>query len=443
MPSFERIAMTSIFTALEDIGLGVAPRPPIEPAIEPMTPLFGDAIDQVVVDDSGLYEKIAQRIDVAKSVGSAVDALKNGSMGMQATTGSALGVAIECLLNTIGEKAPSVKYLPQASYRARTQNAAVAVEAYGATLAAVWKRLMEMLREFAAFIKKSVAARIAAITSLKTKVGKAEAFVAQKRKAMPEMNAPVINRPFFTDANLAARLCLANGSVPQGAELLRKALTHFATMRHLYDANEHVFKSAGLKLGQAADRISTDSTEFPTLIGDALAELQTEIIHHAYMGSEYEQQPGVKLFEEPLVFGGRSYFRTTVNSVTEFNLGDMVSKTGPSTNAREFDPEQRLYCLSDKNPEELLAAIRAHVSVQSTYLNLIEGIEKSLDRINKAIEQGISRGELVDAAEQRGRQVSKAISLMMGQVNSVVNDLAVYDNRVGDALITYAIKSVA
>lgn len=433
--------------ALEDTGLNQDNEPILPTNVDEDAACEFDVTD----DESGLTAVVGKQIDVLRDFDRIDDALisTNQLSGISENTAQALQVAVESMCSAVGVEYKSVEFEPQSSYRARRKNVTVAVESFKEAAKAVWMKVVELLKRFVAWLKRTFALRRAKNASVQAKANrltdKVRAAQENKDPAAPAVSR-VIDPANFIDPVLVTRLNV-KGSVPQNVELVRAANDHFAQMRNFYQAGLVYSNIIVGELEQCLDAVNKDGSEFNDKISTVLGQLLSRsIITRVCPKPNRTFSKGVLLYEEPLVFGHRSYYRSSSNSASDITMDDIVSEVAESSSIVRVDPNQKLYALELTHSEVLSKNIQAHVRMIGNWIDQFDRIVERTDRISARASKLDSRPDAdarsIERSARRARQITRAFNIFMRQYNSLAGSMISYDHMVCDSLLTYSLKAM-
>ena len=409
-------------------------------------------MQQEATEEIGYTGDLTEHVRAADAVGELVEYLDgaNEGQGLQCPEAEALTIAVEHLLRNIGfvGGVQSAALEEQSTRRAALHNKTVTMEAFMDVLARIWKRIVEMLAKAYQWLKKVFSAR-----SIRSKVQKEridrvqEATVEAKAKDTISPRTTPREDETFSNESLHARLAVGL-HVPSGLELIRTVQNYVHQMEQLDRAFIALDNEMLKHLESAMHTVNVKGDGFQHAIGVVYRLLVTSPIQkRSKAPNDYSQ--GIVLFEEPLVFGNRSYYRTGATSVAQVEDGgtadDLVAKVEASFVSRgEPNHSEPMRKLSIEQVEEInklvLGRWKAADSIRDQRAYNLERLNRLEAEARHLMTRTGSRE--IDRANKRATRLAKALSWYTKQRSSIDIGLYNYDEVVLNALLDYTTQSV-
>ena len=296
-------------------------------------------LQQEATEEIGYTGDLTEHVRAADAVGELVEYLDgaNEGQGLQCPEAEALTIAVEHLLRNIGFEGgvQSVALEEQSTRRAALHNKTVTMEAFMDVLARIWKRIVEMLAKAYQWLKKVFSARSIRAKVQKERVERVqEATVEAKAKDLITPRTTPREDETFSNESIHARLAVGL-HVPSGLELIRTVQNYAHQMEQLDRAFIALDNEMLKHLETAMHTVNVKGDGFQQSIAVVYSLLLASPIQkRSKAPNDFSQ--GIVLFEEPLVFGNRSYYRTGATSVTSNGTAPTASRQGETSSKSEI-----------------------------------------------------------------------------------------------------------
>ena len=407
-----------------------------------------EILESGVEDPSGMFDTVGRQIEVIRQVSDIQDCVSDAGAlrGVDQNIANIAQLAVEQLCASISVDYNRVTFKPQESGLARKENSAVALESFSQAARGILAKIVEMIRRCVAWVKAGWARRFGANAVIAKKIERLEdlAEASKASKAETVKQAPTAIEPKSFHNPVLARRLSVGGTVPQNVELVRAANDHFALMRRFYTAAVPYSEEIMNNLVQCEKLIYKDGSEFNLAVSATLGKIMSvSIINRACKNPPRQFPKGVTLYEEPMIFGGKSYFRSSANSIADITLEDIYAAVDASTQVVNIDEDQRLYPLEEVHLSPLATNIAAHARLMNYYADAFEAVVNRADTLAEVLARldrnPSAKSADVDRSTRRSRQLARAFSSFTKQYNSIATQLYEYDQRVCNALLDYTL----
>lgn len=407
-----------------------------------------ECLEGGIEDDSGLINVVGGQLDAARHIDEIRDMVINAekTRGLSNNVAQAAQIAVENMCAAAGVVYKPVTFRPQASIATRLENSNVAIEGFAGAIKSVWQKIVEMIRKFIAWVRRKVSRRQIVDKAIKRKADHLGDKLAKEKTSEqkePAAVKPVIEPKSYINPSIAKRLSI-KGSVPQNVELVRAALDHYALMRRFYTAGLQYCMEIALELVDCEKLLKKDGNAFNEAVSNVLGKLMSRsLITTPCKHPPRSFSKGVLLYEEPLIFGDRSYFKTSANSVADITLEDVMAEVGDSTLPSRPDPEQKLYPLSDAHRDAVWKSVTAHAKIMSSFDDrfgvVVDRIDQLTTKLSHLDQTPDADPKDIDRNGRRARLLMRAFNIFAKQFNSISGGLYEYDQQVNNALLDYAL----
>lgn len=429
--------MGRLLSALEEIDLEPNESEVLSSQIE------ASQVYEFVEDDSGLFDLAGSSLDSLRRVSAVSDMLvnQNNHSGIGDGTAQALQLAVESICRIEQIEYRPVTFKSQTSFAAKRENCKIAIESFSSAASSIYNKLKELIAKIISWFKKLFESKRIKNKLIQRKIDLAEDKIKERRNStdMPDPQS------YFTNQELVKKLHIG-GSVPQGINLIRASNDHFKQMNDFYRTGIKYCSTLNDFMLKCLGAINKDGDEFNNLLGEVYSGmLSKSIIDTPAKKADRAYSRGVLLYEEPLVFGDISYFKTAANSVVEINSTDVVARVGQSTTVHSPDLQQKLYVLEEIHYTALRSNIASHASNSVEWLDKFEELIDKADKIRIELDRIDRNKQLSDRdtsrSARRARQLMRAFNMYTVQYNSFSNGVYSYDQVICSALLDYVLAS--
>lgn len=408
--------------------------------------LAGDVPDEAVIDQINKLEDTAETVGVLDGL---ADRLEKNERGLEPGEGAALSAALEHLCNTVGSPRKFV-FREYSTDRGRLQQCKVAVEGIRETVSELVKKIVQMVQKLFQWLKQVLSFRKAQTQALRTRCERAQ-HIHSEAKATKQ---PVAVATLKTDVNKDLPIkrphiyrVLKRGSHGvQYGTLIQDLKRHNKIMLDAYHAFGENNTAVALSVDRSLGAINND--EFQRYLMEALtdaASLPVAMPKSHDQNRFGELSPGVSVFEEELVFGEKSVFRTAGNGSGDLMIRDIHFAVVSSTNSKNHQADPNgLPSLDANTIDELMRIQREHV--EQVLVPALVKNEEMLEEVNR-IEHHLTtlrnRGDDIDRRKaSRITILMQLLAMLQRLIGTADVGLANYDKAVQTAVTDYAVESI-
>lgn len=407
--------------------------------------LQGQAPDEAVVDQINRVEEIAETVGALDSIASKLEAAPEG---LEPSHGNALAAAVEslCLSAGIERKFAFEEYSTQRGKQRQTQ---IVLEGIRETIDQLIKKIVAMVQKFFQWLKQVLTFRKAQTQAVRARCEKAQHVVAEvkaKKQAVPEAtlksevnkNLPIHKPHIFRVLKKGTR-----GVEP--TKLLDDLKHHNKMMLDAF----HVFGENNAAVALSTDRAlgAINNDEFQRYLMEALtdaASLPVQMPKSSDQNRFGELSPGVAVYEEELLFGEKSIFRTAASGAGDLMVSDIHFAVMSSTKSKNVQSNgEGLPSLSATLIEEIIRTQRDHVEhVLVPALVKNEEMLEEIKRIETHLTALRNRGD--DADRKKAGRIGllmQLLAMLQRLIGTTDVGLANYDKSVQTAVSEYAVAS--
>lgn len=410
-----------------------------------------DVADAMPEDDEivGYTGDLGECLDVSDTVEEVVDQLEEPTarMGLGDASADALSIAVEHLLKRCKiEQGARPVFESQVTLRTKRANLALAIESFKDVLKKIWERIVALIQKVVAWFKRTFSRRKIVAQADGRKIDRLVKQAEEQKQAHVAPTAPQLT---FTNTVIAARLCV-HGRVPAPTSLLGYVHRHHDLVSQIWRVCYSIEQQIERELSDTIRAYTDPSDAFERKMSDLVSlifssPLKRRASNQAALGHGFES--GIVLFEEPLVFGGRSLYRTGVVDAGAYRHGvadAVVTVSGGQTG--HVDGSAQLPVLGIDHVEALLRLTRALVEQRNNYIDTFNNLTEKIDALKSQFEH--QRDQLRDGpgvderSAKRARSIIRAFSMFFAYRDAYTRGLFHYDENVSAALMLYVDQSL-
>ena len=396
---------------------------------------------------------ISQAFHAADALENIAAAVEGCESGLSPAAGRALMVAVEHISKLrIGsmEKTKLPCFEEFSTKKHQKETSLESLEAIKKIGTHIWEMIIRAIDRLVEMFKNYFFGQITyskAIEKEADSLGKAAKEAKAKPKHVPENNEPtatvgnvarmIRSKRIFTVLNI-------NGKVPAPEQLVQEVKNHFVLMSK-YDYAFNMVESTVLKCLSAALReIHKDGDQFQEAISTCQSEICTNNIGRKMQDQRSfgELDQGYAIYEAPLIFGGKAFYRTGITSgvtISEDKIRFFISDATGAKTDFEIEPIEEL---SDDQCIHLAALTKERVERLNKTLyrrdkntQLIESMKKDILRIrdNKSSNERSAR---------RARVFFHVLNMYFKYRETMSGRMVAYDQKVCNAILSYVSASI-
>lgn len=407
--------------------------------------LQGQASDEAVIDQINRVEEVADTVCALDNIAAKLEASLEG---VEPAQGNTLMAAVESLFLNAGvvRKFAFEEYSTQRGKQRQTQ---LVLEGIRETIGELIKKIVAMVQKFFQWLKQVLTFRKAQTQAVRARCEKAQHVVAEaKANKAPVPEATLkseVNKDLPINKPHIFRVLKKGTHGVDHTKLLDDLKHHNKMMLDAY----HVFGENNTAVALSTDRAlgSINNDDFQRYLMEALtdaASLPVEMPKSSDQNRFGELSPGVAVYEEELVFGEKSIFRTAASGSGDLMVGDIHFAVMSSTKSKNIQSNGHgLPALPAHEIEEILRTQRDHVEhvlVPSLVKN--EEMLEEIKRIENHLTVLRNRGDDTDR-KKAGRigLLMQLLAMLQRLIGTTDVGLANYDKAVQSAVSDYAVAS--
>ncbi len=419
-----------------------------EPALEPYTP---ESEEAHLVKEQNHIEQALQTVTTLDGITAVMEEMGDG---MSPAAGRALMIAVEHLCSTYSLQHGKIR-LPAfeefSTKRHRKETALESMAVINEYVGKIWEIIVNAFNAIITFFKK--------IFNKQTKVNKelikeAEDIQKEVREGKKEpaatastpatVVAPAEPKELTVSSRSVYSTLQINGKVPEGKALVQEMHNHFKLMKQ-FDYAFSLTEGTILKLlNSAIKSIHKDGPGFQEAINACQSEFCTNNIGRiaADQHAAGDLDHGYALYEAPLIFGGKSVYRTGIIGTASLTGDSIRFFIADSHGAkREFEIEP-MPVLTFDIINELTASTKERVVSLVRIMNQRDQNCDALDKIKHDIIKIRDNKNNAERSARRAKVLFHVINVYFEYREVISSRLLHQDQKVCKALLAYVSLSL-
>ena len=393
-------------------------------------------------------DELTDTTDAIVSLDAVAQRMEESEQGFQTAGGQAVAVAVEGLLSRVKMKA-NICFEEYSTQRKRLSQHQIAIEGIRDVLSKLWEKIKEIVMRIINWFKGLFDRRNARVASLKAKMDTLGDKIEQK-KSSPKKEEPVVASDIdhnFINSTHLFRFISINGVVPEYEKFMSLYAEHTKQVETLY-----------LHLGAQIDKVIAGANGAMKTVykkGQGFSDYVDSTYSNAYglpfqMPKSRDQErfgqlsPGVTVYEMPLVFGEKAFFRTGLYDSKHIYPKDLHCGVMSKTGAHPYPTNARVRKLTQDEVGRLHDVAKDHYNhfikkQQDRYHEVkqnLEEIEHSLKSIQSRKDTESDR--ILTGRCRRINDIIVTVSRLLPACDSA---LFQYDLDVYDAALSWGIHS--
>ena len=236
-----------------------------------------------------------------------------------------------------------------------------------------------------------------------------------------------------------------NGKVPAGSVLVQEVNNHFKLMKQ-FDYAFSLTEGKVLKLlSIALKEIHKDGEAFQNAINEYKSEISTNNIGRIARDQHAagDLEPGFSLYEAPLIFGGKSVYRTGITSavpLTNDSIRFFIANSFGASTDYEIEP---MPLLPGDAISEITASTKTRVLSLCRILEQREQNNDMLEKIKRNILQIRENKSNRERSARRAKVLFHVINIYFKYREVMSGRLLNHDQKVCKALLSYVNSSLS
>lgn len=380
-------------------------------------------------------------VDTVATIDTIATKLEENEAGVEPMAGNALIVVMESMLARCGVEKPNICFEEYSTRKMKADQTKVAVESIRDTLKRIWIRLIEMIKSILNWFKRVFNMQSLRWKALDAKADKIADKIKQEKAKPSTASVRPAEKKTLTSARLA-RVLSEGTKVVHGEAFANSVYNHNAMIADLHKSLGN-FNADALKAAEkAVEYIYKKKDVFDAALTEGLGIVVSNPIHMPKSSDQKrfgDISPDVVVFELPLVFGNKSFFRTALERVGSLNPHDLHATVLSSTHAPAI-----------KAIDDELQPLEAHVrnavlDLYKEHGNKVLRLEKSrqdeINRLYQAIQAKLA-GILKRPGNEpyvggNGKRLGNLLSMCHSLINADQVSLVDYDQSVQNAALDY------
>lgn len=426
-----------------------------EPALEPYTP---ESEEAHLEKEQNHIDQALQTVVTLDGITSVMESMADG---FSPSAGKALMLAVEhlCSRYTVQHgkiKLPAFEEFSTKNHRKET--ALESLEVIKEYASKIWDMIVKAFDAIVAFFKKIFNRQTKVNEELIKEVDTIQKDVRESQSTHSSANTHThssTNTSTNTQTNSLAKektvssmvvfsALQINGKVPEGSVLVQEVNNHFKLMKQ-FDYAFSLTEGKVLKLlSIALKEIHKDGEAFQNAINEYKSEISTNNIGRIARDQHAagDLEPGFSLYEAPLIFGGKSVYRTGITSavpLTNDSIRFFIANSFGASTDYEIVP---MPLLPGDAISEITASTKTRVLSLSRILEQREQNNDALEKIKRNILQIRDNKSNRERSARRAKVLFHVINIYFKYREVMSGRLLNHDQKVCKALLSYVSSSL-
>lgn len=267
-----------------------------------------------------------------------------------------------------------------------------------------------------------------------------------KQKSPNGADKVVKIKPVFISRSVSSVLN-AGGKVIDGAMLVSAFQQHVKDMQALEYAFALTEKNTIAFMRGALQHVHKGQADFDDFVDSALSEICTSNLAARCGNQKFAGvlEQGFALFEKPLVFANKAYYRTGVVAACDVDVGDIKAfisvQAGLNADLSSIEGEE-IHILTMAQIEALSPILRHRTEVVNRVIDNREFAQDALDRFSKELDRLSAAEKYGNTAAHRSKQMYHVLNLYLKYRTGADAAMLGYDQKVRRAILKYIDNSL-
>ena len=424
-----------------------------EPALEPYTP---ESEEAHLEKEQNHIDQALQTVVTLDGITSVMESMADG---FSPSAGKALMLAVEhlCSRYTIQHgkiKLPAFEEFSTKNHRKET--ALESLEVIKEYAFKIWDMIVKAFDSIVAFFKKIFNRQTKVNEELIKEVDTIQKEVHKSQSTNTHTNTPAnthtstkrqtisLAKEKTVSSMVVFSALQINGKVPEGSVLVQEVNNHFKLMKQ-FDYAFSLTEGKVLKLlSIALKEIHKDGEAFQNAINEYKSEISTNNIGRIARDQHAagDLEPGFSLYEAPLIFGGKSVYRTGITSavpLTNDSIRFFIANSFGASTDYEIEP---MPLLPGDAISEITDSTKTRVLSLSRILEQREQNNDMLEKIKRNILQIRENKSNRERSARRAKVLFHVINIYFKYREVMSGRLLNHDQKVCKALLSYVNSSL-
>lgn len=386
-------------------------------------------------------EGFTDTVETVATLDTIATKLDETEAGIEPLAGNALVVVVESMLARCGVDKTNICFEEYSTRKMKFDQTKVAIESIRDTLKRIWIRLIEMIKSILNWFKRVFNMQSLRWKALDAKASKVAAKIKEEKSKPANEPVKPVEKKTITAARIA-RVLSEGTKVAHGEEFANSVYNHNAMIADLHKSLGN-FNTEALKAAEkAVECIYKKKDVFDAALTEGLSIVVSNPIHMPKSSDQKrfgDISPSVVVFELPLVFGNKSFFRTALEHVGDLNSRDLHATVLSSTHAPALKAiNEELEPLEVHVRETILDLYKEH---GNKVLKLEKSRQDEVNRLYQAIQAKLA-GILKRPGNEpyvggNGKRLGNLLSMCHSLINADQVSLVDYDQSVQNAVLDY------